>query len=557
MKKYHTLLVVGIATLVVLLLTWILPITYFSSELVAGDRVRAGIFSVANYSLYTFYNFIYVFVHLLLIGGLYGLLNKTGAYRLLLDKVVKHVKERKVLSLSITVLLIAIIVSFTGFTYEALVVLPFIAAVVLLLGYDRITAAMVTVGSISVGIIGSTFAKAIAGKINTVLETPTYTDLIIPKVVVLILCSVVLVLNIIHHAKKNEVKENVEESFLVPKKVTSKTIKVWPLITIALVYIVVMVLAAIDWTGAFSVKFFSDALTTIKGWPVLSKYVILTVSVLVILINVLRSVIARKKNTKDAKKEKSEVKLLTGTRKIVTIVFIVIGFLALLKILLEDVFKATDFMTKALDAIKVNSFFEGFTFDKILGSVVAFGSYSYNDYMILLILFGLAIKFAYRIKFADAIDSVGEGFKKVLYACIVVLLSYTLLIMVSSHPIGLTILKPVLEATDGLNILLYPICTLFSALFNSDFAYYEYGVLNVSYVTTAYTGAGIVPLAEFITQTMYGFAMMLAPTSVILLFTLSLLDVKYTTWLKKTLLLLLELFVLLILAYVVLKLWII
>ena len=141
----------------------------------------------------------------MLIGGLYGLLNKTGAYRLLLDKVVKHVKELKVLSLSITVLLIAVIVSFTGFTYEALVVLPFRAAVVLLLGYDRITAAMVTVGSISVGIIGSTFAKAIAGKINTVLETPTYTDLIIPKVVVLILCSVVLVLNIIHHAKKNEV----------------------------------------------------------------------------------------------------------------------------------------------------------------------------------------------------------------------------------------------------------------------------------------------------------------------------------------------------------------
>lgn len=554
MKKYHTLLVVGITILVVLLLTWILPITYLNGEMIAGDRVQAGIFNTFSYSLYTFYNFIYVFLYLLLVGGIYGLLNKTGAYRLLLDKVVKHVKKRQVVCLSITVLLIAIIVSFTGFTYEVLLVLPFIASVVLLLGYDKITAAMVTIGSISIGIIGSTYSKPIVGQLINVLESGSYTDLIIPKVVLLLVCSAVLILNIVLYAKKKSVKEDVEESFLVPKKVTGKGIKVWPLITCAIVLFVVMILAAIDWTGAFSVKFFSDALTTIKGWPVLSKYVILTVSVIVILINVLVSVI---KNKKASKAEKKDAKFMSKCRKIVTIVFGVIGFLALLKIMLEDVFHATDFMNKALDAIGVNSFLEGFNFDKLLGTVVAFGNYTYNDYMILLILFGIAIKFVYHIKMEDVIENVGEGFKKVLYGCIVVVLSYTVLIMASSHPIGLTILKPLLEATDGLNILLYPICTLVSALFNSDFAYYEYGVLNVSYVATAYTGSGVLPLAEFITQTMYGFATLLAPTSVVLLFTLSLLDIKYTTWLKKILLLLLELFIVLIISYVVLKLWII
>ena len=554
MKKYHTLLVVGIATLVVLLLTWILPITYLNGEMIAGDRVRAGLYNGFTYSLFTFYNFIYVFLYLLLVGGLYGLLNKTGAYRLLLDKVVKHVKNRQVLCLSITVLLIAVIVSFTGFTYEALLVLPFIAAVVLLLGYDKITAAMVTVGSVSVGIIGSTFAKPIVGKLNSVLESGDYTDLVIPKVVLLVVCSAILVVNIVLHARKKEVKENVEESFLVPKKVTSKSIKVWPLITILLVLVIVMVLAAIDWTGAFNLSFFSDALTTFKSWPVLSKYVILTVSVIAILINIIVSLVEKKKSSKETKKD---TKFMSKRRMIVTIVFGVIGFLALLKIMLEDVFKATDIMTKALDAIKVNSFFEGFTFDQLLGSIVAFGQFTYNDYMILLILAGIAIKFTYHIKMEDVISNIGEGFKKVLYGCIVVVLSYTILILASSHPIGLTILKPLLEATDGLNILLYPLCTLVSALFNSDFAYYEYGVLNASYVTTAYTGSGVVPLAEFITQTMYGFATLLAPTSVVLLFTLSVLDVKYTTWLKKILLLLVELLVVIVISYVVLKLWII
>lgn len=551
MKKYHTLLVVAITILVVVLLTWILPITYFQSEMMTGDRVQAGIISVGTYGLYTFYNFIYVFLGLLLIGGFYGILNKVPAYRLLLDKIVKHVKNHKVLYLILVVLLLSIIVAFTGLTYEMLVFLPFIAAVVLLLGYDKIIAAMITVGSVSVGVIGSLFSKPIVGKLNEVLEGTSYNDLIIPKVALLVICAIVLIVNIILKARKSEVNETVEESFLVPKKVTSRKVKVWPLVTIAVLAIIVMVLGSIDWSGAFKVAVFSDALTKVKAWPILSKYIILTVSVLVILYNVLISLYKR------AKEDKKDQKLMSKRRMIVTIVFGVIAFLALLKIMLEDVFNATNFMTKAIEAIKLNGVVEGFTFDKLLGSVAAFGTWSYNDYMILLLIVCLAIKFTYRIKFSEIIENIGDGFKKVLYGCFVVILSYTVLILVSGHPVGLTVIKPLLEATKGLHVLLYPISTLFSALFNTDFAYYEYGVLNAAYVATAYTGNGVLPFAEFITQTMYGFAMILAPTSVVLLFTLSLLDIKYTTWLKKILFLLLELLLVLFLSYVVLNLWVI
>lgn len=551
MKKYHTLLVVAITILFIMLLTWILPITYFSGELIDGDRMQAGIFSGLTYSLFTFYNFIYVFLYLLFTGGLYGLLNKTSAYRVLLDKIVKHVKNRKVLWLTITVLLIAIVVSFTGYTFQMLVILPFIAAIVLLLGYDKITAAMVTVGSVSVGVIGSTFSKTIVGKLNELLENVSYTDLVIPKAVLLLVCAAVLILNIVHYAKKKSVKEEVEEGFLVPKKVTEKGVKVWPLVTILTIFAVVMIIASVNWSAAFGIKFFDDALTTINGWSVLSKYIVLTVSVFFILYNVLTSIYKRKKAAK------KDDKLMSKRRMIVTIVLGVIAFLALLKILLEDVFGATKFMSSALEAIKVDGLISGFTFEKLLGAVAAFGSWTYNDYLMLMIVACLAIKFSYRIKLSEVVDSIGEGFKKVLYGCMVVMLTYTVLILISSHPIGLTILKPILELTDGLNILTYPLCTLFSGLFNTDFAYYEYGVLNVGYAASVYSGAGVLPLAEFITQTMYGFAMILAPTSVVLLFTLSVLDIKYTTWLKKVLFIILELLLVLFLAYLVLKLWII
>ena len=550
MKKYHTLLVVAITILVVTLLTWILPITYYQGELIAAERVQAGIVSVGTYGLFTFYNFIYVFIGLLLVGGLYGILNKVAAYRVLLDRIVKHVKNHKVLYLILTVLLLSIIVAFTGLTFEMLVFLPFIASVVLLLGYDKIVAAMVTVGSVSVGVIGSLFASPIVGKLNELLETTTYKDLIIPKAVILVVCAIILIVNIILRARKSIVKETVEESFLIPKKVTSKKVKVWPLATIAIVGIILMVLGAIDWQGAFGVVFFSDALTTVKAWPILSKYIILAIGVIVVLYNLLRNYYLRMKEGKPDKN------FMSKCRKIVTIVFACVPFLALLKIMLEDLFKVTNFMTKAIEAIKLDGVVNGFTFDKLLGSVAAFGTWTYNDYMILLLVVILAIKFAYHVKFSELLDNIGDGFKKVLYGCLVVLLSYTVLILVSGHPIGLTIIKPLLEATKGLHVLLYPISTLFSALFNTDFAYYEYGVLNVAYVTTAYTGNGVLPFAEFITQTMYGFAMIFAPTSVVLLFTLSLLDIKYTTWLKKILFLLLELLLVLFLSYVVLNLWV-
>ena len=551
MKKYHTLLVVAITILVVVLLTWILPVTYLQEGMITGDRVQSGIFSTATYGFFTFYNFIYVFLNLLLVGGLYGLLNKTAAYRVLLDRIVKRVKDHKVLYLVLTVLVLSIVVAFTGLTFEMMVFLPFIAAVVLLLGYDKIIAAMVTVGSVSVGVIGSLFSKTIVGKLNSVLEGTSYDDLIIPKAILLIVCAAILVANIIVKARKNETKENVEESFLIPKKVTGKNIKVWPLVTIMIVGIITMILASIDWSGAFKVVFFDDALKTINSWPVLSKYIILTISVLVILYNVLRSLYVRHKEGK------KDQKLMSKCRLIVTIVFGAIALLALLKIFLEDVFKATDFMSKAIEAIKLDGVITGFTFEKLLGAVAAFGSWTYNEYMILLLLVCLAIKYAYHIKFSEVIDNMGDGCKKVLYACFVVILSYTVLITISGHPIGLTVIKPLLEASKGLHILLYPISTLFSALFNTDFAYYEYGVLNVAYVATAYTGSGVLPLAEFITQTMYGFAMLIAPTSVILLFTLSILDIKYTTWLKKIIYVILELLLALFLAYVVLNLWVI
>ena len=201
MKKYNTLFVVFFTVLFVFLLTWILPITYLNGEFITAERAQAGLTELFSYPVYTFYNFIYILVYLLAIGGLYGILNKTSAYRLLLDKIVKFIKGKELIFFIPTVLVLAVIVSFTGFTFEALVFLPFIAAIVFLLGYDKITAAMTTIGSISVGIIGTTFSNLVAGSFNNMLNIG-FTELWLVKVILLVLGVIVLLVNIILHNRK-------------------------------------------------------------------------------------------------------------------------------------------------------------------------------------------------------------------------------------------------------------------------------------------------------------------------------------------------------------------
>lgn len=543
MKKYNTLFVVVITILLVALLTWILPVTYLQNGFVEGDRMQAGLINLASYPVYTFYNFIYILVYFLAIGGLYGLLNKTGAYRIILDKITKVVKKHELLWLIVTVLLLAIVCSFTGFTFEALIVLPMIAAIVLLLGYDKMTAALVTVGSISVGIIGSTFSGLVVGNFIQILKTVTYTDLIIVKAILLVLCAAVLVFNIVRHAKNVEKSNNESESFLIPSKTSSKKIKVWPLVTSLVVFILVMIMASIDWVNAFEIDFFTNLLDDIKATKVLSKYIILTVCLLVVIYNVLISLYNKKK--------KKETKFMTKRRLITTICFGVVALLALLKVMFEDVFTVTNILTKALELIKVNTLIDEFTFAKLLGNINAFGSWGYPDYIVWMFVLMVFVKFAYRIKLNDVIESVGDGSKKVLYATLVVMLAYTVLMLTASHPVILTALKPILELTDGLSVLSYPLCTFVSALLNSDFTYYQSHVLTLSYATNFFTNANVYPLCELMTQAMYGLAIFVAPTSATLLFSLSLLDIKYTTWIKKVCLIFLEILLVVFIAFIV------
>ena len=112
--------------------------------------------------------------------------------------------------------------------------------------------------------------------------------------------------------------------------------------------------------------------------------------------------------------------------------------------------------------------------------------------------------------------------------------------------------KSILGLTKGFNIATTVIVALLAPIFNSDIAYSFQSVLP--YYTSIVTKTANYPLVGVIFQAMYGVVMLFAPTSLVLMSILAYLKVSYKDWLKTIWKLLLELFVVLLIIFIILAL---
>ena len=163
MKKHNTVKVVLIVLLLFLVLSWILPAAYYQGSYVEQGRVQMGIFDLFSYPTTALSYFGYIALYLLVVGGFYGVLNKIGAYRTLLDKLATAFKKHGKIVLSVIMVLLAVITSICGLQLGLIMFFPFLIALILLMGYDKIVAALTVVGSTMIGIAGSTFAYSKLG----------------------------------------------------------------------------------------------------------------------------------------------------------------------------------------------------------------------------------------------------------------------------------------------------------------------------------------------------------------------------------------------------------
>lgn len=459
MKKNNTLKVLLITILFTYLLTWIFPISYYNGGLYTDVRYPAGLFDIFNYPTLTLYYFGQIAVYVLTVGAFYGVLNKTGVFRKICDRIVKLFKGKEIIFFSTIVVLLSVIVAFCGLSYELIFLLPLLASIILLMGYDKMTIAITFIGSIAVGFLGSLFASAITGTYMGTLGT-SYTDLIWVRIVMLVIGILILLLNIFFRIRKMDTKK-VDDKELIAEKIEVKSKKgkvkpSWPAILIFDLILLLMIIGTIDFSGAFNITIFEDFHENVMSFAIKDYQI----------------------------------------------------------------------------------------FAKILGSTmqtVPLGSWSGIEFITIMLLATLILSLIYRIKLSDMFEDYKEGAKKFALPALLMVLAYTVLITVSNNPVILTILKPLLTITDGFNSVTLSLSMFIGSIFNID-AYYTSSAL-LPYVTSIITDTSIYPLVGFICQAMQGLALLIAPTSIVLLGVISYLKISYVEWFKNIWKIFLELFI--------------
>lgn len=448
MKKNNTLKVLLIVILFACLLTWIFPISYYNGGLITDTRYPVGLFDIFSYSTLTLYYFGSTAIYALVVGIFYAVFEKTGVYRKVCDKIAKLFKGKELVFFITVITLLVTIVAFCGFSFELLFLLPLLTSIILLMGYDKLTVAMTLIGSVSVGIIGNLYSKAIVG---TYIENLTfgYNELIIYKVIILVLGIALLVFNIIRHNKKIDVKKD-ENKELIAEKVEVKSKKGHvkssiPAIVIFDLILVLMILGSLNFSGAFKIEVFEKFHESVMN-------------------------------------------------------------------------------------VKIGEFA---IFAKILGSSLeqaSLGSWTSVEFTALMLMASILLAIIYRIKINDLFDDVKEGAKKFALPAFLIVLAYMMIIVTTNHPFLLTILKPLLTITDGFNSVTLAISMFVTSIFKIEPYYIATSVFP--YLGSIIEDTSVYALIGFITQSMQGLSMLIAPTSIVLLAVISYLKIDYTKWFK-------------------------
>ena len=549
MKKHSVIKVVLVTILVMLILTWVFPTAVFSGSYTDQGRIQMGLFDLFNYPLTALSYFGYIALFIVLIGGFYGILYKIPAYRTFLDRIVAKFVGKEKIVIACMIVLLALLTSICGLQIGMFVFFPFLAALILLMGYDKITVALTLVGATAIGLAGTTYAYAnISGLLDAFQLKIGYQ--IGVRFIILIAGMIIVIFNTILHmnkvgkkdmkvekvtVKKAEVKEEVVEVKAekpADKKTTAK--KSTAKKTTA------------KKTTSKKTTTKSGAKKSSKGkGKNANKAALKDEDIIVAKVD---------ENVKD---EGLVPTIVDSKHKIWPLV---IGFIFLFVLMVlafipwsENALNVTAF-SKATDAVTGFKIFGFALFGKLLGNINSFGSWSVTDLYTVLAVVTIVTAFIYKVKFNDFLDGFANGAKKALLPAFVVILVFTVLVLCTWHPFQLFLYKTVLGLTKGFNVFTTTVVAFFAGLFNVDAAYAFQSVVpyHVSLLTDA--SAKVTNLAAIIYQSMFGAGVLVLPTSAILMPVLAWLGVSYKEWLGKVWKLFIELFAILLIIFIILAL---
>lgn len=272
MKKHSLLKILGIILLLIVIVTYCVAGR-------SGEITYLGLGDVAVNYIQSFYYFFDTALFVMVVGGFYGILNKTGAYKKLLDNIVSKVKKHSKIFVFGIIVLFALVSSLTGISIPLFIFVPFVVSIILLLGYDKLVAMVSTIGSILVGFIGGIFVTFRDPNSYYSVYYTTFEEFVgadkfsnwIFQLVLLILGVALLIFFVNRHIKnveKKKVKYDLSDNsdvLITEVKGNYKDIKTWPLIVIFALIAILLILGLLPFASLFNLSIFSDFHTWLTG----------------------------------------------------------------------------------------------------------------------------------------------------------------------------------------------------------------------------------------------------------------------------------------------------
>lgn len=270
MKKNSFLKVLLGMYLLVVILSWIIPAGSYTNGTYASAGVAAvGVVNLFRLPIMTLQTFIQYTLVFLSIGLVYGVLNKTGVYDNICKGIAKRWKGKEKLLLIIVSIIFALIGSLTGLSTYAFLLVPFVGAVLMLAGVDKMSVMLSTVGALLVGEAASIFGFSGAGYVINVLGYKL-TDELITKVILFVLLTGLYIFFV---QRKMEVsKAKVEEIPLLTED-NKNSKKKLPLIITSLVFLVLILLGMYNWYYSFGIEVFNNLDTKLNSISIVSKLI--------------------------------------------------------------------------------------------------------------------------------------------------------------------------------------------------------------------------------------------------------------------------------------------
>ena len=274
MKKHSLFKVISMILVLLVIISWIaVGRNDVKSYIGFGDLFLNGIRSV--------YFFFDIFLFILIVGGFYGVLNKSSGYKKLLDSIVSKVKKLGNKFIYLVIILFALVSALTGMDMLIFMFIPFVISIILLLGYDKLVAISATVVSSVIGVIGGIFVtfkdpNNYYGTTNTTMEKfvgieENFAN-VFPKLLLLVLGVALLIFYVSRHIKsvkdkkvKYELNTDSDSLLVTEVKGDYKKVKAWPLIVVLAFLFVYTVIGVMPWKTLFNVEVFTKFHTWLVG----------------------------------------------------------------------------------------------------------------------------------------------------------------------------------------------------------------------------------------------------------------------------------------------------